>query len=143
MVSEATFTHRAVAAAAPGEVWNALQDAATWLDLGVMDTVSNTVVAGGRLESFEWTAPVGGMRRRGTARTIDAVPDKRMVLALHSSEVAGEISVDLSAAQSGTSVAVTLAARPRGLLAGMFWGQISQALGRGLPGNVDRFVARF
>ena len=36
---------------------------------------------------------------------------------------------------------VTLTARSRSLLAGMFWGVVSDALERGLPRQVDRFAA--
>lgn len=140
---ESTFAHTAHAAATPAHIWNALQDAETWLGLGVMDAVSNPVVEQGRLTSFNWTAVAAGTRHRGRSRTIDAVPGQLMVLALDSAEVAGEIAVALDAEAAGTAVTVTLTARSRGLIAGMFWGKVSAALGKGLVEQVDRFAAGF
>jgi hypothetical protein len=66
-----------------------------------------------------------------------------MVLALDSAEVAGEIAVALDAEAAGAAVTVTLTARSRGLIAGMFWGKVSAALGKGLVEQVDRFAAGF
>ena len=140
---ESTFAHTAHAGATPAEIWIALQDAETWLGLGVMDSVFNAVVEDGRLTSFDWTAAAAGTRHRGRSRTIDAVPGQLMVLALDSAEVAGEIAVALAAEAEGTALTVTLTARSRGLIAGMFWGKISEALGDGLVEQVDGFAARF
>lgn len=140
---ESIFTHTAHAAAAPDAIWEALQAAETWLGLGVMDAVSNPVVEHGRLRAFDWTAVAAGTRHRGRSRTIEAVPGALMVLALESAEVAGEIAVALAAEPGGTSLTVTLTARPRGFIAGMFWGKIAEALGKGLVTQVDRFAAGF
>jgi hypothetical protein len=108
-----------------------------------MDSVFNAVVEDGRLTSFDWTAAAAGTRHRGRSRTIDAVPGRLMVLALDSTEVSGEIAVALAAEAAGTALTVTLTARPRGFIAGMFWGRVSEALGKGLVAQVDRFAARF
>jgi hypothetical protein len=140
-VPEATFTHTAHAAASPVAIWQALQDAATWLGLGVMDSVSDPVVEAGRLVAFRWTATAAGTRHRGQSRTVAAVPGETMVLELDSSEVTGRLAVALAAAETGTALTVTLTARPRGFLAGMFWGRISEALGWGLVAQVERFAA--
>src|SRR3990172_10830924 len=94
---ESTFTPTAHAGAPPAAIWIALQDAETWLGLGVMDSVSNPVVEDGRLTSFDWTAAAAGTRHRGRSRTIDAVPGQLMVLALDSAEVAADIALALDA----------------------------------------------
>jgi hypothetical protein len=140
---ESSFAHTAHAGATPAAIWIALQDAETWLGLGVMDSVFNAVVEDGRLASFDWTAAAAGTRHRGRSRTMDAVPGQLMVLELDSAEVAGEIAVALDAEAAGTALTVTLTARPRGFIAGMFWGKISAALGNGLVTHVDGFAARF
>jgi hypothetical protein len=148
----ATFTHTARTAASPAAVWAALQQAATWRGLGVMDSVSGEVVSQGSLVSFDWTAAVGATRHQGTARVTAAEPGARMVLALRATEVEGELEVVLRQGGDGgsgkptaptTILDVTLTARPRGLLGSMFWGKISQALGRGLPARVEEFAAGF
>ncbi len=38
---------------------------------------------------------------------------------------------------------VTLAAQSKGMLAGMFWGVVADALRRGLERQVEAFAARF
>jgi hypothetical protein len=57
--------------------------------------------------------------------------------------VAGEIAVALAAEAAGTALRVTLTARSRGFIAGMFWGRIAETLGKGLVTQVDRFAASF
>ena len=57
--------------------------------------------------------------------------------------LAGTITVTLVPDGDTTVMTVTLTARSRGLLAGMFWGVVSDALERGLPRQVDQFAARF
>ena len=164
----ATFTHQAMAAASALMVFESLQHAATWMRLGVMDEVSDEVRRDERLVSFGWTASVGGTKHKGTARVTTAEPGNRMVLSLNSAEVEGELEVLIgesgaslppkggvarraeggvggsSKAIGPTSVLlVTLTARPRGFVASMFWGKISDALGRGLPARVEEFADGF
>jgi carbon monoxide dehydrogenase subunit G len=138
-----TFHHRATAATDPETVWNALQHAATWQGFGLMEEVAAEVVEAGRLHSFDWTANAGGRRHPGKARVTAAEPGRSITLALDASEIAGEIVVALMPAADGTEVAVSLTARSRGLLAGMFWGIVADALRRGLPEQVERFAATF
>ena len=137
------MSHTASAAAHPDEIWQALQSASTWMGLGVMDEVAEEVRLNGRLVSFDWVASVGSTRHKGTARVTIAEPGARMVLALKSSEVEGELEVRLREAGSTSVLDVTLTARPRGFLGSMFWGRISDALGRGLPARVEEFAAGF
>ena len=138
-----TFSHTANAAATPLAVWTALQSADTWVSLGLMDSVSRAVVTDGRLVSFDWTAVAAGTRHQGTAVTAESAAGERMVLALDSSEIAGEIAVTLSPDGAGAVMTVVLTARSRGILAGMFWGVVSDALGRGLVAQVEEFAKQF
>lgn len=138
-----TFSHTAHASAAALTIWRALQDAETWVGFGLMDTITGSVVDAERLVSFEWTATAAGSRHRGTATVGESIPGEHMVLQLASSEIAGTITVTLVPDGDTTAMTVTLAARSRGLLAGMFWGVVSDALERGLPRQVDQFAATF
>jgi len=143
LVPESTFAHTVRVAATPVAIWSALQDAETWLSLGMMDSVTDSVVRDGRLASFAWTALAAGTRHKGSALTTGCVEGERMVLALDSSELAGELGVTLVPAEGGTAMTVSLTARSRGILAGMFWGVVSDALQQGLVTQVDGFAARF
>ncbi|MEK7252866.1 MAG: hypothetical protein AAB198_06445 [Actinomycetota bacterium] len=104
-----------------------------------MDTVTDPVIKDGRMVSFDWTAVAAGTRHKGTAVATESEEGVRMVLALDSSEITAEITVTLTPADAGTAMTVTLTARSRGMLAGMFWGPVSDALHRGLVTQVDRF----
>lgn len=138
-----TFTHTAHVAASPSTVWDALQNADTWVGLALMDTVTRPVMVEGRLVSFDWSAVAAGTRHTGTAVTGDSLPGERMVLALESAEIAGTLAVDLSPASGGADMTVTLTARSRGFLAGMFWSVVSDALERGLSRQVEAFALTF
>ena len=138
-----TFSHTAHASTPAMAIWTALQAAETWVGFGLMDAVTGAVVHEGRLVSFDWTATAGGSRHRGTATVGESIPGEHMVLELDSSEIAGTITVTLVPDGDTTAMTVTLTARSRGLLAGMFWGVVSDALERGLPRQVDQFAARF
>lgn len=124
-------------------IWTAMQEAETWVGFGLMDAITDPVVRDGRLASFHWTATAAGSHHRGTATVGESIPGERMMLALDSSEIAGTITVTLVPEGEGTAMTVTLTARSRSLLAGMFWGVVSDALERGLPRQVDRFAAGF
>lgn len=138
-----TFSHTAVAASGPDAVWATLQHAATWQGLGVIDDVHGEVRDDGRLRSFRWTATVAGTRHDGHAVVTAAEEGRSMTLALDTDAIAGELVVTLAPDGDGSTLSVTLAARSRSMLAGMFWGVVADALRRGLPQQVERFAATF
>ncbi len=140
---EDTFHHRTTAAAAPERIWQELQRAATWQGFGMMETVSGEVVENGHLRSFTWSAIAAGTRHEGSARVIAAEAGRRITLALEAREVGGEITVDLAPEGLGTDLAVTLTARSQGMIAGLFWGVIRDALQRAFPTQVEDFAAAF
>jgi len=137
--------HTATAAAPPGRVWAALQEAGTWAGIGPIDEVWDaTHDDGGMLAGFRWSADAAGRRWEGTATTAEARSGERITLALRSSEVRGTLTAALEGDGTGaTRVDVSLDVEPAGLLAGMFWGVVSGAIRRGLPGHVEEFAARF
>ena len=123
-----------------GFVW---QDPETWKGVGPIDDVWDATHDDDLLASFRWSARAAGRSWEGTAARVADTHAPSMSLVLDSPEVAGRITIDLAANGEGTDLTVTLVARSKGLLAGMFWGVISDALGSGLPGQVDEFGSRF
>jgi hypothetical protein len=142
-VPSATFSHTAPLTASPDDVYAALQHPDTWKGVGPIDDVWDAALSDDRLASFRWSARAAGRDWTGSARRVGEVAPPGMALALDSPEVAGRIDIGLSANGSGTDLTVTLTARSKGLLAGMFWGVISDALGSGLPRQVEEFASRF
>ncbi len=138
----ATFTHSVAVSADPEVLAAALQDEETWKGIGPIDDVWDATHDGPRLTGFRWNARAVGKTWEGTAHRV-AKAEHPMRLDLDSAEIAGSISVDLEDANEGTQVTVTLAAQSKGMLAGMFWGVVADALRRGLERQVEAFAARF
>ena len=143
VMPRATFTHQATTDAPIDEVWERLQMAETWADIGPVEDVSEAAVsADGLLESFRWSTTVGMKRYPGTARVATAEVGERMRLELDAREVAGTLETHLSANGRGTTVVtVTLEVISRGTLSTLFFPVVSEAIAKGLPAQVDRFAA--
>lgn len=138
----ATFTHQATANAPIDSVWNSLQDAQTWANIGpVEDVVDPDVDENGQLQSFRWSATVAMKRYPGTAEVTSADPGTRMVLALDAREVAGSLETQLAPNGDGTTiVTVTLEVVSRGTLSTLFFPVVSETIANGLPAQVDEFA---
>ena len=133
-----TFSHTTRVDASPARVWTALQRAETWKNIGPIEEVwEATHDDDGSLTGYRWAAHAAGRTWRGHARTTDSEREKRLRLALDSPEIHGAISVDID----GGKITVSMEAAPKGLLATMFWGTVRAALERGLPAQVEAFVA--
>ncbi len=135
-----TFSHTATSAAPAAAILDALERAETWRGIGPIDQVWEEHHDGGTLASFRWQARAAGRSWEGTATRVDA-PGDSVRFALDSSEVSGTITVHTAPGDTGTEIAVGLEARSKGMLAGMFWGVISDALRRGLPDQVEAFAS--
>jgi hypothetical protein len=138
----ATFSHQAVAAASVEEVWERLQLAETWANIGpVEDVIESASSDDGQLESFVWTTTVARKHYTGTAAVSDAVFGKRMTLDLDAREVAGTLETHLAPNGNGTTIiTVTLEVVSRGTLSTLFFPVVSEAIARGLPDQVDEFA---
>ena len=138
----ATFTHQATADAPIDSVWNSLQDAETWANIGpVEDVVDSAVDENGQLQSFRWSATVAMKRYPGTAEVTAADPGTRMVLAHDAREVAGSLETHLAPNGDGTTiVTVTLEVVSRGTLSTLFFPVVSETIANGLPAQVDEFA---
>ena len=138
-----TFSHTADARAPIGDVWMALQEAETWAHIGPVNEVWDAEYDSDRLVAYRWSADAAGRRWEGTARVIEAIEGKSTSLALESPELKGTLTTSLLESGEGTSITVTLEARAVGMLATLFWGVVKQALGSGLPHQVEQFAATF
>lgn len=138
----ATFSHEAATDASIEAVWERLQEAETWADIGPVEAVKNSHHdESGRLQSFTWTTTVARKHYEGTAEVSDSVYRERMTLDLDASEVVGSLEAHLAAnGNDSTIVTVTLEVVSRGTLSTLFFPVVSEAVARGLPAQVDRFA---
>lgn len=60
---------------------------------------------------------------------------------LDASEISGSIAVTVAESGDEPTLTVELTAQSKGVLAGMFWGPITDAIGRGFPTQVEEFAA--
>ena len=138
----ATFTHQSTARASTADVWETLQEATTWANIGPVEEVWGAVHSDeGHLTSFQWSTTVAARRYPGTATVASAEPEARLLLELDAREVAGSLEAKLEANGDGTTVvAVTLWVTSRGTLSTLFFPVVSEAISKGLPAQVERFA---
>jgi len=138
-----TFSHTVTVAATPDSIDRVLQMADTWKGIGPIDNVWDATHDGDRLTGFKWSARAAGKSWEGTAERAAVERDGAMTLDLDASEIAGAITVFLQPADGTTELTVELFARPKGMLAGMFWGVVSDALRSGLSAQIETFGDQF
>ncbi len=139
----ATFSHEAATSRSVDEVWERLQQVETWAGIGPVEEVWDPVHdEAGDLVSYRWSAHVGPTRYRGTAEVIEAERDRLMRLDLDGGEVAGTLTTKMDRNGDGTRLVVTLRIVSRGTLSALFFPLVADAVGRVLPEQVQRFVAR-
>ena len=138
----ATFSHEAATSAPLEAVWDRLQQAETWADIGPVEDVRESQQdETGHLQSFTWTTTVARKHYEGTAAVSDSVYRERMTLDLDAGEVAGSLEARLAPnGNDSTIVTVTLEVVSRGTLSTLFFPVVSEAVARGLPDQVDRFA---
>lgn len=138
-----TFSHTVKIAATPESVAAALQVAATWKGIGPIDEVWDATHDDADLTGFRWSASAAGKSWEGTATRNDDRQPGTMTLDLDSSDIAGVLTVSYAPDDGGTTLTVDLFARSKGVLAGMFWGVVTDALRSGLPGQIEAFGSQF
>jgi carbon monoxide dehydrogenase subunit G len=142
-VPSAVFEHTAVAFASQDEVWKQLQDPQTWQGLaGVEEVFDAHHDPDGLLTAYRFRVAAASQIYEGSATTVEATNPSNMAIDIVTSEVTGRISTTLSETAEGIAVNVHVALRSKGFLATLFFPVISQALGNGLPQQVDAFAAR-
>lgn len=138
-----TFSHTTTVPADAATIYRSLQEPETWKGIGPIDDVWDASHDDDRLIAFRWSARAAGRSWEGTAERVTDESPPSMALGLDSPEVSGRITVLLTPNGAGSEMTVTMVARSKGLLAGMFWGVITDALRSGLPTQVDAFGSRF
>ncbi len=139
---QARFTHQATANAPIESVWDSLQNAQTWANIGpVEDIIDSKTDDNGQLQSFRWSTTVAMKRYPGTAEVVTSEIGERMVLDLDAREVAGSLETHLTPNGDGTTiVTVTLEVVSRGTMSTLFFPVVSEAIAKGLPTQVDHFA---
>lgn len=136
----ASFSHNVELARSVQEVWETLQDAATWSGIGPVDDVWDPAHDDSdQLESFRWSAHVGPTKYKGSAVVAIADAPHHMKLNLDSSELTGSLIADLDDSDPPILV-VTLEVVSKGTMAALFFPLIAEAIGRGLPDQVEAFA---
>jgi hypothetical protein len=138
----ASFTHAADASGSPEEVWDRLQEVESWANIGPIEEVWDPVHEGASLRGYRWSATVGPTKYNGTAKVVESARPGRIRLALDAKEMVGELTTDISANGDGAArISVTLAVESRGMLSTLFFPVVSEAVGNGLPKQVEAFAA--
>ena len=139
---KATFTHQAVADSPIGNVWDRLQQAETWENIGPVEEVHDAETNGdGHLKSFHWSTTVAAKHYPGRAQVTVIDSGRRMTMDLDAGEVAGSLEAHLeSNGAESTIVTVTLEVVSRGMLSTLFFPVVSETIAKGLPDQVDRFA---
>lgn len=141
-VPSQTFTHTSMAAVPIDQVWVSLDRPETWEAIGGVDRVFDPIIdAEGRLRGFSFDTVAAGRRYVGVATPNRRDEGRLMSWHIQNSEVRGTTTVELAAGEGGTIVSVTLDVESRGVLSGMFFPVIANAIGSGLPRAVDEFAA--
>jgi hypothetical protein len=141
----ARSSHSVSVARSADDLWDVLQNADTWANIGPVERVWDPAHDGsGMLTSYRWSTTVAGREYQGTAKTIAAEPGSTMKLELDAGEVVGVLTTHLSpnVDPNHTRIEVELHVSSRGALSGMFFPLIADAIKRGLPDQVEEFASR-
>ncbi len=138
----ATFTHEVTVHRSMQHVWKRLQDADTYANIGPVEKVWDPVHDDdGVLQQYTWSTTVGRKPYEGSARTVEAHNPSYLKMDLDAGEVAGSLATALEAVTDEvTNLAVTLEIISKGTLSTLFFPVISDAVGRGLPEQVETFA---
>ncbi len=137
-MAQATFSHTVNVAVSPQQAWDALQDHETWAHIGPVSNVSNpTNRPDGVLESFDWTADLGGKEYNGRAWTTGYDMLERYDLTMDNAEIAGDIVATVEPLDGSCDVTIQITFRTKGLLSAMFFPAIKAALASGFPQQVE------
>ncbi len=123
-------------------LWERLQDANTYANIGPVEEVWDAEHdENGILQRYTWSTTVGRKPYEGSARTVEADNPHYLKMDLDAGEVAGSLATALEAVTDDvTNLAVTLEIVSKGTLSTLFFPVISDAVGRGLPEQVEAFA---
>lgn len=139
----ASYSHATAVSLGAPEIWAKLNVPATWQAIGpVEDVTGPSFDDEGHLTGFKWHTRVGPRDIDGTAQVVDSTPNVCMAVALDAGELVGMLTAVIEPnGKTESQLEVTLAVTSKGGLASLFFPMISEALGKGLAGQVDEFAA--
>ncbi len=137
-----TFQHAATTSLEPSRVWQSLDEPHTWEAIPGVNRVTDAAVdADGRLRGFSFESDVGGRKYLGKATPAGREEGRLMAWDIDSSEVKGNVSIELGPDADGTRVHVRLAVEGVGMLGSLFFPVIASAIGGGFAATVEEFVS--
>lgn len=123
--------------------WAGLQRPATWATIAGISEITNPVFdEGGNLTAYLFTAAVAGKDYAGKADVRLSSRPTDMVVSISTSEISGQIAANLVPSVDGVRVTINLDLQTRGLLSGMMFPLIANAVRTGLPDQVEQFASR-
>ena len=139
----ATFTETVAIDAAPGEVWDRLQEPDIWASVGPVQKVWDPTIDDRVLRNFKWSTNIGGKVYEGVGTALEHERPHRYVLDLDAGEMARKISTDLTDGNpGGTVIDVSIELRSKGMLSSLFFPAIKNAVGSGFPEQVADMAAQ-
>ncbi len=140
MASE-RFSHRARASGNVADVWKQLQQPSTWAQIGGVERLSEERFdENGELLGYRFVIIVGGSEYQGTATRSVAIREKQMVMEIDSTQVRGDISVQLEPDGGATWVALSLSIASTGFFSSMLFPLIVKGVAGGFDGAAAAFV---
>ena len=139
------FDHSAETDAPVDRVWVHLQDPDKWRAMGGIERIADPRFDdSGHLQGFEFVSTIGGRNYAGSARTVAAEPEDRMVVDVDTTELAARLTVELAPVDGGrTRLDVTMRVSSKSFLASMMWGLVAATVGAGLPRRVGEVIDTF
>lgn len=135
------FSHHSISPVSVEQAWGALQKPETWGRIGGVNRIENaTFDHEGNLTGYRFVVDIAGTAYRGTALRGQWDPPHRMAMAIDSEQLTGQINVEISSVPSGTEVTVEMAMEPAGFFGSMLFPVLTNAVAKGFPEAVERFV---
>ncbi len=136
-----TFQHSATTHVTIEEIWERLNQPATWEAVPGVDRVYDPIVdANGALRGFDFDSMVGGKTYSGKASPAGREMNKLIAWDIRTAELTGQVMVALSQIGDGTRVYVRLHVGSAGMLGSLFFPIIASAIGGGFNQTVEEFV---
>ncbi|HJU51493.1 MAG TPA: hypothetical protein VJ815_04120 [Acidimicrobiia bacterium] len=140
-MAQEQFFHRARASDNVEGVWKQLQLPSTWAEIGGVERLSEERFdENGELIGYRFVIVVGGSEYLGTATRSAVIREKRMVMQIDSTQVRGEISVELEPDDDATWVALSLSISSKGFFSSVLFPLIVKAVAGGFDDAAARFV---
>lgn len=137
-----TFTGHSVVRAATPEIWDALDQAATWEGITGVDRVyDESRDESGRLAGFRFDSTAAGRKYIGTAKPGPRVEGKSLSWDIATSEIKGRVTVDLAGEGEDTRIDVTMRVESVSMMASLGFPMIASLIGNGFQKSVDDFAA--